>query len=145
MTFFFFFSVYNMVCLFTIYVSLALLDVPCFAHFLVVRSSGQTSLRYAGFSLWWLLLLGSTGSGCRGFSSCGDQGLSCSGACGIFPDRGFERTRVPCVGRQILILCATRKVRCVTFCLARIKRSDRSKDLIQGLYVCRYVVDILYI
>ena len=60
-------------------------------------------------------------------SSCGDLGLSCSGACGIFPDLGFERTRVPCIGRQILTYCATRKVCCVTFCLVRIKGGDRSK------------------
>ena len=67
-------------------------------------------LGYTGFLPWWLLLLGGTGSGCPGLSSCGDLGLSCSGACEIFPDQGFERTRVPCIGRRILILCATRKV-----------------------------------
>ena len=65
-------------------------------------------------SLWWLLLLRSTGSQCVGFSSCGTwaqqlwlvgsraqplqlwctgsvgvaHGLSCSVACGIFPDQG---------------------------------------------------------
>ena len=35
------------------------------------------------------------------------HGPSCSPACGIFPDRA--RTRVPCIGRQILNHCATRE------------------------------------
>ena len=38
---------------------------------LVVASGGYSSLRCAGFSLRWLLLLQSTGSRCAGFSSCG--------------------------------------------------------------------------
>ena len=38
---------------------------------LVVASGGYSSLRCAGFSLWWLLLLRSTGSSLAGFSSCG--------------------------------------------------------------------------
>ena len=38
---------------------------------LVAASRGYSSLRCAGFSLWWLLLLQSTGSRCTGFSSCG--------------------------------------------------------------------------
>ena len=66
---------------------------------LVAASKGYSSLRCAGFSLWWLLLLRSTGSTHMGFSSCGSRalerrfsscgnGLSCSAACGIFPDQG---------------------------------------------------------
>ena len=64
-----------------------------------------------GFSLRWLLLLQSTGSRCAGFSSCHVQArgsvvvarelcstgsvvvvhrLSCSVACGIFPDQGLN-------------------------------------------------------
>ena len=58
-------------------------------------------------------------SHCGGFSCCraralGTQasvvvthGLSCSAACGIFPDQA--RTRVPCIGRQIPNHCATRE------------------------------------
>ena len=42
---------------------------------LVVASRGYSSLRCAGFSLWWLLLLRSTGSRCTGFSSCGSRAL----------------------------------------------------------------------
>ena len=38
---------------------------------LVVASGGYSSLRCVGFSLWWLLLLWSTGSRRAGFSSCG--------------------------------------------------------------------------
>ena len=38
---------------------------------LAAASGGYSSLRCAGFSLRWLLLLQSTGSRCAGFSSCG--------------------------------------------------------------------------
>ena len=38
---------------------------------LAAASGGYSSLRCAGFSLQWLLLLWSTGSRCAGFSSCG--------------------------------------------------------------------------
>ena len=40
---------------------------------LVVGSRGYSSLRCTGFSLWWLLLLRSTGSRHVGFSSCGTR------------------------------------------------------------------------
>ena len=81
---------------------------------LVATSRVYSSLQCAGFSLQWLLLLWSTGSRRAGFSSCGTwasvvwhmgsvvvtrgiqsagsvvvmHGLSCSTACGIFPDQG---------------------------------------------------------
>ena len=42
---------------------------------LVVASGGYSSLRHAGFSLWWLLLLRSTGSRRMGFRSCGSRAL----------------------------------------------------------------------
>ena len=67
---------------------------------LVGASRGCSSLWCVGFS-WWLLLLRSTGSSlgtgasvvvARGLWSAGSvvvaHGLSCSMACGIFPDRG---------------------------------------------------------
>ena len=44
---------------------------------LVVVSGGYSSLRCAGFSLRWLLLLRSTGSRWVGFSSCGSRALEC--------------------------------------------------------------------
>ena len=51
---------------------------------LVAASGGYSSLRCAGFSLWWLLLLWSMGSRCAGFSSCGlravERRLSSCGA-----------------------------------------------------------------
>ena len=42
---------------------------------LVAASGGYSSLRCAGFSLQWLLLLWSTGSRRVGFSSCGSWAL----------------------------------------------------------------------
>ena len=40
---------------------------------LIAASGGYSSLQCAGFSLWWLLSLWSTGSRYTGFSSCGTQ------------------------------------------------------------------------
>ena len=54
---------------------------------LVAASGGYSSLQCAGFSLSWLLLLWSTGS-TRAGSVVVAHGLSCSAACGIFPDQG---------------------------------------------------------
>ena len=42
---------------------------------LVAASGCYSLLRCAGFSLWWLLLLRSTGSRRAGFSSCGSRAL----------------------------------------------------------------------
>ena len=42
---------------------------------LVAESGGSSSLRCAGFSLRWLLLLRSMGSRHAGFSSCGSRAL----------------------------------------------------------------------
>ena len=42
---------------------------------LVAASGGYSSLKCAGFSLRWLLVLRSTGSRCAGFSSCGSRAL----------------------------------------------------------------------
>ena len=42
---------------------------------LVAASGGYSALRCTGFSMWWFLLLRSTGSRCAGFSSCGSQAL----------------------------------------------------------------------
>ena len=42
---------------------------------LVAARGGYSSLRCAGFSLLWLLLLQSTGSRRTGFSSCGSRAL----------------------------------------------------------------------
>ena len=84
---------------------------------LVAANRGHSSLWCAGFSFWWLLSLWSTGSRRVGFSSCGTRasvvvarglrstgsvvvthGLSCSTACGIFPDQGSN----PCaLHRQV--------------------------------------------
>ena len=54
---------------------------------LVAASGGHSSSRCAGLSLSWPLSLRSTGS--RRAGSVGvAHGLSCSAACGIFPDQG---------------------------------------------------------
>ena len=73
---------------------------------LVVASGGHSSSRCAGLSLSRPLLLWSTGSR-RAGSVIVAHGLSCSAACGIFPDQ--DGTRVPCIGRRILNDCATRE------------------------------------
>ena len=54
---------------------------------LVAVSQGHSSSRCAGLSLSWPLLLRSTGSR-RAGSVVVAHGLSCSAACGIFPDQG---------------------------------------------------------
>ena len=94
---------------------------------LVAASRGYSLLRCAGFSLWWLLLLRSTGSRHVGFSSCGTwaRQLWLTGSraqaqqlwsTGLVAPRhvGSSQTRartcVPCVGRRILNHCATREV-----------------------------------
>ena len=54
---------------------------------LVAASGGHSSLRCAGLSLSWPLLLRSRGSR-RAGSAVVAHGPSCSAACGIFPDQG---------------------------------------------------------
>ena len=54
---------------------------------LVVANGGHSSLRCAGLSLSWPLLLRSKGSRRTG-SAVVAHGPSCSVACGIFPDQG---------------------------------------------------------
>ena len=94
---------------------------------LVLASGGYSSLWCAGFSLRWLFLLQSMGSRRAGLSSCGTWGqqlwLMGSRAqasqlwrTGLAAPRHVgsswtrDRTRVPCIGRQILNHCATREV-----------------------------------
>ena len=51
---------------------------------LVAASGGYSSLRCAGFSLQWLLLLRSTGSRHTGFSTCGSWALELRlSSCGV--------------------------------------------------------------
>ena len=56
---------------------------------LVVASGGHSSSWCAGLSLSWPLLLRSTGSR-RAGSVIVAHGPSCSAACGIFPDQGWN-------------------------------------------------------
>ena len=91
---------------------------------LVAESGGYSSLRFAGFSPQWLLLLRSMGSRCVGFSSCGTRasvvvarGLSSCGSRAqaqqlwrtglvalqhVGSSRTGAWTRVPWIGRWIL-------------------------------------------
>ena len=63
-----------------IFLNFYLLNFDCFGSLLrhglslIAASRGYSSLRCAGFSLWWLLFLKSTGSRHTNFSSCGTQG-----------------------------------------------------------------------
>ena len=102
----------NLFILFIFYFWLCCIFVAACGLSLVAVSGGYSSSRCVGFSLWWLLLLQSTGSRHAGFNSCGRwasavvarrlwstgsvvvaHGLSCSAACGIFPDQGSN----PCL------------------------------------------------
>ena len=66
-----------------IYLFLVVLGLCCFARaFSRCGEWGYFSLWCMGFSLWWLLLLWSTGSVVVAHR------LSCSMACRIFPDQG---------------------------------------------------------
>ena len=70
-----------------IYLWLCCVFVSVRGLFLVVASGGHSSSRCAGLSLSRPLLLRSTGSR-RASSVIVAHGLSCSAACGIFPDQG---------------------------------------------------------
>ena len=83
---------------------------------LAAVSQGSSSLGWAGFSLRRLLLPQRTGARAH-LAACGLQGavsavvahgLSCPEACVSSPTGGG--TRVPCIGRRILIHCAAREV-----------------------------------
>ena len=93
---------------------------------------GYSSLWCAGFLLWWLVLLQSTGSRCTGFSSCGTraqqlwlagsraqaQQLWCTGLVAlrhVGSSCTRARTCVPCIGRRILNHCTTREALSLPF------------------------------
>ena len=81
--------------------------------FLVAGSGNYSSFRCAGFSLWWRLLLRSTGSRRASFSSCSMQALKCTGLAAlrhVGSSQTRDRTRVPCIGRRILNHCTNREV-----------------------------------
>ena len=78
----------------------------CEGFSLVVASRGHSSLRCTGLSLLWPVLLRSTGSR-RAGSVIVAHGLVAPRHVGSSQTRA--RTRVPCIGRQILNQCATRE------------------------------------
>ena len=83
---------------------------------LVAASVSYSSLRCAGFSLRWLLLLWSRGPRRMGFSSCSTRAcrLCSAGSVVALWHVGSSRTRawthVPCTGRRILNHCTAREV-----------------------------------
>ena len=95
--------------------------------FLVVARGGYSSLQCKGFSLRWILLLQSMGSRRAGFGSCSTQAqqlwhagpraqaqqLWCTSLVAlrhVGSPWTRDRTRVLCIGRQIINHCATREV-----------------------------------
>ena len=85
---------------------------PSFCEQGLLSSCDVQASHCSGFSF-----CGAGALGRPAFSSCGSQalehrlsnwGLSCSAACGIFPDQGLNLC--PCLGRQITIHCTTRRV-----------------------------------
>ena len=120
------------------YLFLAVLRLCYCSGFSVVSASGGYShhphhnedsvLQCTESSLWWLLLLGTTGSRVWGFTSCGllvagslvaaprlqstGRQLWCTGLVApqhVGSSRTRDRTRVSCIGRWILYHRATRK------------------------------------
>ena len=71
--FFFFLTIFFLSFYLFIYFWLRWVFVAACRLFLVAASGGYSLLQCAGFSLWWLLLLRSTGSRHAGFSSCGTR------------------------------------------------------------------------
>ena len=69
------FFFYKFIYLFIFYFWLCWVFVAARGLSLVAASGGHSSLRCAGFSLQWLLLLWSTGSRCTGFSSYDSRAL----------------------------------------------------------------------
>ena len=87
----------------------------CVGSFLVVENRGLLSGCGAwAFSLWWLLLLQSTGSAVV------VHGLTCPKACEIFPDQGSNG--VSSIGRQILYHWVTREAPTLHFKSWKVKR-----------------------
>ena len=82
-------------------------DCTCSFSFLIYSfmfSCTGSSLLHAGFSLWWLLFMRSTGSRHVG-SMVVARGLSCCTACEIFWDQGLSPCPLLC--RQTLNHCAS--------------------------------------
>ena len=80
--------------------------LPCVGFSLVAASGGYSLLWCAGFSLWWPLLLQSTGSRAQA------QQLWLTSLVALWhvgPSPTRARTRVPCIGRRILNHCTTRE------------------------------------
>ena len=82
---------------------------------LIAARGDYSSLRFSGFSSWWLLLRQSTGSRRAGFSGCcmWAQYLWCKGLVApwhVESSQTRDWTHVPWIGRRIPIHCATKEV-----------------------------------
>ena len=98
-------SYYCLILLLAFFFFLAALGLRCCARaFSGCASGGYSSLRCAGFSLRWLLLLQSTGSRRAG------SVVVAHAPRHVGSSRTRDQSRVPCIGRQILNHCATREV-----------------------------------
>ena len=106
----FFKIIYLFIYFYFLWLCWVLVSVPGLS--LVAASGGHSSSRCAGLSPSWPLLLRSTGSRHAG-SVIVAHGPSCSAHVGSSQTRA--RTRVPCIGRQILNHCATREARIKVF------------------------------
>ena len=95
---------------------------------LVAASGGYSSLRCAGFSLRWLLLLRSTGSRRAGFSSCGSRAperrLSSCGPRALLlrgmsdlPGPGLEPVCPELAGRFLTTAPLGKPCKCVFICI----------------------------
>ena len=102
-----FFFLINLFIYLFIYFWLCWVSVAALGLSVVAASRGYSSLWCAGFSLWWLLSLWSTGSRAQA------QYLWHTGLVAlrhVGSSRTRARTRVPCIGRWSLNHCTTREV-----------------------------------
>ena len=103
-----FFKKFNFIYLFYFWLCWVFVSVRGLS--LVVASGGHSSLRCAGLSLSWPLLLRSTGS-----RRAGSVIVSPVAPWHVGSSQTRARTHVPCIGRQILNHCTTREAPFVPF------------------------------
>ena len=114
---------------------------------LVTVGGGYCLLQGTGCSFQWLFLLWSTAVGHVGLSSCGTW-LTCSSACGIFPDQDW--TRLLSIGRRILNHWTSRKVQVPHFFFwSRIANFSSSGSVVYRIccdfrYVCILTLHLVW-
>ena len=128
-TSFFFFNY-----LFIIYFWLCWVFVSVQGLSLVAASGGHSSARCAGLSLSRPLLLRSTGSRCAGSVGVAHRPHLVAPR-HVGSSQARARTRVPCIGRQILNHCATREALPPLFVFLCL-RSHRLQDCSSSCFWC---------